>query len=122
MVMRGMTVTEDELERTFHALTDASRRAMVVRLVEGQASVSELAAPLGLTLPTVMQHLQVLQRSGLVRTEKVGRVRVCRLRPALLREVEAWIASHRRAWERRLDLLGDVLDKAFPEDDEGTVR
>ena len=117
-----MTATEDDLDRAFHALTDASRRAMVVRLVEGQASVSELAAPLGLTLPTVMQHLDVLQRSGLVRTEKVGRVRICRLRPALLREVEAWIASHRRAWERRLDLLGDVLDKAFPENDEGTGR
>ena len=122
MVMRGMTATEDDLDRAFHALTDASRRAMVVRLVEGQASVSELAAPLGLTLPTVMQHLDVLQRSGLVRTEKVGRVRICRLRPALLREVEAWIASHRRAWERRLDLLGDVLERAFPEDDEGTTR
>jgi DNA-binding transcriptional ArsR family regulator len=122
MVMRGMTATEDDLDRAFHALTDASRRAMVTRLVEGQASVSELAAPLGLTLPTVMQHLEVLQRSGLVRTEKVGRVRICRLRPVLLREVEAWIASHRRAWERRLDLLGDVLDKAFPEDDEGTIR
>lgn len=122
MVMHGMTATEGDLDRAFHALTDASRRAMVVRLVEGQASVSELAAPLGLTLPTVMQHLDVLQRSGLVGTEKVGRVRICRLRPALLREVEAWIASHRRAWERRLDLLGYVLDAAFPENDEGTIR
>jgi DNA-binding transcriptional ArsR family regulator len=122
MVLRGMTVTEDNLERAFHALADASRRAMVVRLVEGQASVSELAAPLGLTLPTVMQHLDVLGRSGLVRTEKVGRVRICRLQPALLRDVEEWMASHRRTWERRLDLLGDVLEKAFPEDDEGTTR
>lgn len=122
MVMRGMTATEDDLDRAFHALTDASRRAMVVRLAEGQASVSELAAPLGLTLPTVMQHLDVLQRSGLVRTEKVGRVRMCRLRPAPLRGVEQWMASHRRTWERRLDLLGDVLEQAFPEDDEGIRR
>jgi DNA-binding transcriptional ArsR family regulator len=120
--MRRMTVTEDDLELAFHALADANRRAIVVRLAGGRASVSELAAPLGLTLPTVMQHLDVLQRSGLVRTEKVGRVRSCRLQPALLRDVEEWMASHRRTWERRLDLLGDVLEKAFPEDDGGTTR
>lgn len=117
-----MTATEDELDRTFQALADANRRAMVGRLVEGPASVSELAAPLDLTLPTVLQHLDVLQRGGLVRTEKVGRVRTCRLEPARLRDVEHWMASHRRTWERRLDLLGDVLDRAFPEDDEGGTR
>lgn len=116
-----MTLTEDELDQAFHALADAGRRAMVLRLVEGPASVSELAAPLGVTLPTAMQHLDVLQRSGLVRTEKVGRVRTCRLEPARLRDVEEWIAAHRRTWERRLDLLGEVLHRAFP-DDEGTTR
>lgn len=121
MVLPAMTMTEDELDRAFHALADAGRRAMVLRLVEGPASVSELAAPLDLTLPTVMQHLAVLQRSGLVRTAKVGRVRTCRLEPARLRDVEEWMASHRRTWERRLDLLGDVLDRAFP-DDEGITR
>jgi DNA-binding transcriptional ArsR family regulator len=117
-----MTTAGDDLDRAFHALADASRRAMVGRLVEGPASVSELASPLALTLPTVLQHLDVLQRSGLVRTEKVGRVRTCRLEPARLRDVEEWTASHRRSWERRLDLLGDVLDRAFPDDDEGTKR
>ena len=117
-----MKATKDHLDLAFDALGDARRRAMVVRLVAGPASVSELAAPLDLTLPTVMQHLDVLQRSGLVRTEKVGRVRTCRVDPTRLRDVEEWMASHRETWERRLDLLGDVLDQASLEDDGGTIR
>ncbi len=75
--------------------------------------MSELAAPLGVSLPTVLQHLDVLQRSGLVRSEKAGRVRTCRLEPGPMRTVEQWMAEHRANWERRLDLLGDVLDDAF---------
>ena len=105
--------TAEDLDLAFQALADANRRAIVVQLAEGPASVSALAGPLGLSLPSV------LQRGGLVRTEKVGRVRECRLEPAPLKDVEAWIARHRRAWERRLDLLGDVLDQAFPTDDHG---
>jgi len=103
-----------QLDQSFHALADANRRAIVVRLTRGAASVSELAAPLDVSLPTVLQHLDVLQRSGLVRSEKVGRVRTCRLEPGPMRAVEHWIAEHRITWERRLDLLGDVLDDAFP--------
>jgi DNA-binding transcriptional ArsR family regulator len=103
-----------QLDRAFHALADSNRRAIVVRLTRGAASVSELAAPLGLSLPTVLQHLDVLQRSGLVRSEKVGRVRTCQLEPGPMGAVERWIAEHRAIWERRLDLLGDVLDDAFP--------
>jgi DNA-binding transcriptional ArsR family regulator len=76
--------------------------------------VSELAAPLHVSLPTVLQHLEVLRRGGLVHSEKIGRVRTCRLQTGPMREVEKWAAEHRAAWDRRLDLLGDVLDGAFP--------
>jgi DNA-binding transcriptional ArsR family regulator len=99
----------DELDRAFHALADPSRRAIVARLSEGPASVSELAKPLPMSLAAVVQHVQVLDASGLIRTEKVGRVRTCRIEPAALRTVEDWIAQHRRNWETRLDRLGDVL-------------
>jgi DNA-binding transcriptional ArsR family regulator len=104
----------EQLDQAFRALADSNRRAIVARLTRGAASVSELAAPLDVSLPTVLQHLDVLQRSGLVRSEKVGRVRTCRLEPGPMRAVEHWIADHCAIWERRLDLLGDVLDDAFP--------
>ncbi len=94
---------------------------MVARLTHGAASVSELAAPLEVSLPTVLQHLDVLQRSGIVRSEKTGRVRTCRLEPGPMGALEQWIAEHRATWERRLDRLGDVLEDAFP-DDEGTSQ
>jgi DNA-binding transcriptional ArsR family regulator len=103
-----------QLDQAFHALADGNRRAIVARLTRGAASVSELAAPLDVSLPTVLQHLEVLQGSGLVRSEKVGRVRTCRLEAGPMRAVENWIAEHRATWERRFDLLGDVLDDAFP--------
>ena len=109
------TTDARQLDRTFQALADGNRRAMVARLSSGPASVGELAAPLGVSLPTVLQHLDVLQRSGLVRSEKVGRVRTCRLEPEPLQTIERWISEHRAAWERRLDRLGDVLDDAFPD-------
>ena len=102
-----------QLDRAFHALADPSRRSIVVRLSRGPASVSELAAPLAMSLPSVIQHLDVLQRSGLVRSEKVGRVRTCRLEPAPLQSAQEWIAQHRAAWEGRLDRLGDVLDATY---------
>lgn len=109
------TTERPQLDHAFHALADGNRRAMVVQLTRGPASVGELAAPLGVSLPTVLQHLDVLQRSGLVHSEKVGRVRTCRLQPEPLETIERWIREHRAAWERRLDLLGDVLDEAFPD-------
>ncbi len=104
-----------QIDQAFHALADGHRRAIVAQLTRGAASVSELAAPLEVSLPTVLQHLDVLQRSGLVRSEKVGRVRTCRLEAGPLGAVERWIAEHRAIWERRLDLLGEVLDDAFPD-------
>ena len=98
-----------ELDRLFHALADPGRRVIVQRLVRGPASVSEIAEPLAMSLPAVLQHLQVLEASGLIRSEKSGRVRTCRLDPAGLSEAEAWVAARRMEWERRLDLLGDYL-------------
>ena len=108
-----MIAEADALDQTFHALADPSRRSIVVRLSRGPASVSELAAPLAMTLPAVVQHLDVLQKSGLVSSEKVGRVRTCRLEPGPMRSVEGWIAQHRTTWERQLDRLGDVLAQTY---------
>jgi DNA-binding transcriptional ArsR family regulator len=108
------TAEPQQLDQAFHALADRNRRAIIARLTRGAASVSELAAPLEVSLPTVLQHLDVLQRSGLVRSEKVGRVRTCRLEPDPMHALEQWIADHRAVWERRFDLLGDVLADAFP--------
>lgn len=97
------------LDLVFQALADPTRRAMVERLVRGPASVSALAQPMEMSLPAVMQHLQVLEASGLVRSEKVGRVRTCQVVPATLRTAEAWITERRTLWEHRLDRLGEFL-------------
>jgi DNA-binding transcriptional ArsR family regulator len=95
----------------FHALADPTRRSIVERLSRGAASVSELAKPLTISLPAVLQHLRVLEGSGLVRTEKVGRVRTCHIDPAALSTAEQWIAARRADWEQRLDRLGDYLEQ-----------
>jgi len=97
------------VELLFGALADPSRRAMVDRLIEGPASVSELAKPLAMSLAAVVQHLHVLEHSGLVRSQKVGRVRTCTIEPAALGTAERWIAQRRRTWEERLDRLGEFL-------------
>lgn len=97
------------LDRVFQALADPSRRSMVERLCQGPATVSELAKPLDMSLPAVVQHLQVLEASGLVRSEKAGRVRTCQIEPTALRTAEQWISARRTNWERRLDRLGDFL-------------
>jgi DNA-binding transcriptional ArsR family regulator len=102
----------------FQALADPARRGMVERLSRGPASVSELAAPYAMSLPAVMQHLQVLETSGLVKSAKLGRVRTCQIEPGALSLAEQWINARRITWERRLDRLGDYL-AANPEDDEG---
>lgn len=93
----------------FHALADATRRGMLERLGQGPATVSELAKPLSMSLPAVVQHLQVLEQSGLVSTRKVGRVRTCQLEPGALQQVERWVEARRLEWERRLDRLGAYL-------------
>ena len=98
-----------DIDRVFHALGDPTRRAIMEKLSAGPISVSRLAEPLNITLAAVVQHLQVLQESGLIQTEKSGRVRTCRIEPAGLSAAEQWIADRRSTWERRLDRLGDVL-------------
>jgi DNA-binding transcriptional ArsR family regulator len=100
-----------DINRVFHALGDSSRRAIVERLSKGPLSVSQLAEPLKITVAAVVQHLQVLEESGLVRTEKAGRVRTCRIEPAGLSAAERWINERRSTWERRFDRLGDLLSE-----------
>ncbi len=103
------------LDRTFAALSDPTRRAMVERLAQGPATVSELAAPLPMSLAGAMLHLKVLEESGLVTSRKVGRVRTCRLDPQRLSLAEQWVAGRRALWERRLDRLGAFLDASKPD-------
>jgi DNA-binding transcriptional ArsR family regulator len=98
-----------DIDRVFQALGDPTRRAILGKLSFGPQSVSSLAAPLAITLTAVAQHLQVLEESGLARSEKVGRVRTCRIDRAGFQAVEGWIAWHRSLWDRRLDRLGDLL-------------
>ena len=106
-----------QLDKTFAALADPARRAMVERLVSGPASVSELARPLPMSLPAVMLHLKVLEDSGLVTSQKLGRVRTCRIDPQRLSQAERWVAERRAMWERNLDRLGAFLDDTKPEDE-----
>ena len=103
------------MEVVFHALSDANRRAMIDRLLDGPASVSELARPLGISLPAVVQHLHVLEDSGVVRSHKVGRVRTCEIEPLALSAAERWIGERRAAWEARLDRLGELLARETDE-------
>ena len=106
-----------QLDKTFAALADPARRAMVERLVAGPASVSELARPLPMSLPAVMLHLKVLEDSGLVTSQKLGRVRTCRIDPQRLSQAETWVAERRQMWEHNLDRLGAFLDDTKPEDE-----
>ena len=106
-----------QLDRTFAALADPARRAIVERLVAGPASVSELARPLPMSLPAAMLHLKVLEESGLVTSQKLGRVRTCQINPAMLSQAEHWVAERRAMWERNLDRLGAFLDETRPEDE-----
>lgn len=100
-----------ELDAIFQALADPTRRAILIRLCEGPASVSELARPFAMSLPAIVQHLQVLEHSGMVRTEKIGRVRSCSIEPAAVRLAEDWLGRRRTGLERRLDRLEAFLKK-----------
>ena len=110
MVVKDMLNHSSDLNLVFHALSDPARRAMVESLTRGPMSVTDLAKPLPMSLPAVMQHIQVLQAAGLVGTEKVGRVRTCSVRPDVFASVENWISGCRAEWESRLDRLGAYLD------------
>jgi DNA-binding transcriptional ArsR family regulator len=107
------------LDLAFQALADPTRRGMLARLSRAPASVSELAAPFAMSLPAVMQHLQMLEASGLVRSEKKGRVRTCRLQPRALGVAETWIAEQRALWEGRLDRLEDYLETLKAKESDG---
>jgi len=108
-----------DLDRVFQALADPGRRVMVERLSRGPASVSELGRPLAISLAAVVQHVQVLEACGLVRSQKVGRTRTCSINPAALRSAESWIAERRTLVERRLDRLGDYLAETAGQPDAG---
>jgi DNA-binding transcriptional ArsR family regulator len=95
----------------FHALADPNRRAMLEQLSQSPCSVSRLAEPLDISLAAVVQHLKILEDSGLVSSQKHGRVRTCQVQPAALSLVEQWIHQRRALWERRLDRLGDLLER-----------
>lgn len=109
------------LDLLFHALADPARRAMMERLSRGPAPVSELARPLPMSLPSVLQHLGVLETAGLVRSEKVGRVRTCAIEPQALSQAEQWINARRIEWDRRLDRLGDYLETLKAEEETGNA-
>ena len=104
-----MLVLKERADRVFHALGDPTRRAIVDRLSLGPMSVTRLAEPLEITVTAVVQHLQILEESGLVRTEKVGRVRTCHIESSGFSILDQWIREHRSMWERRFDRLGELL-------------
>jgi DNA-binding transcriptional ArsR family regulator len=104
-----MTQNEPKIDRVFQALGDATRRAMLERLTDRPMSVSLLAEPFGMSLAAVVQHLQILEDAGLVKTEKLGRVRTCRTEPAGLDYAAQWLKARRPEWARKLDRLGEFL-------------
>ena len=111
------------LDHTFAALADPTRRAMLARLARGEASVGDLAAPHAISLPAISKHLKVLERAGLVRRRKDGRVHRCRLDTAPMSAAMAWIETHRRFWEARFDALEDYLNEPmYEEDKDGSAK
>lgn len=104
-----MPVPHSYIDRLFHALGDPTRRGILDLLARGPRSVTQMAEPLGITVTAVAQHLQILEECDLVRTEKVGRIRTCRIEPAGFDRLEQWIRKHRSRWELSLDRLGRFL-------------
>ena len=114
MLILKQMLNNKALDLAFQALGDPTRRALVERLAAGPATVSDLAGPLPMSLPGVMLHLKVLEQSGLIQSEKRGRVRTCRVNPAMLSQAEHWVAERRAMWERGFDRLGQFLDEEKP--------
>jgi DNA-binding transcriptional ArsR family regulator len=108
-----MLKQEAQLDLMFHALADSSRRSMLQRLGSGPCSVSELARPLSMSLAGVVQHVRILETSGLISSTKIGRTRTCRLNQVALRDVEKWIAERQSNVERQLDRLGEMLNSSI---------
>jgi DNA-binding transcriptional ArsR family regulator len=117
MIVRHMLNQNTGLDALFHALADPARRAMIERLAQGPAAVSELARPLPMSLPAAMQHLGVLEAAGLVRSNKAGRVRTCAIEPQALDLLEQWLSVQRKLWERRLDRLDEYVTTLESEGD-----
>jgi DNA-binding transcriptional ArsR family regulator len=113
--MEKYTMNTDHLSITFAALADPTRRAILARLAQGEATVTELAEPFALSLPTVSKHLKVLQRAGLIAQGRQAQWRPCRLEPGPLREVAAWTEQYRAFWEESFDRLDDYLRTLQPE-------
>ena len=105
-----MTNYSDPLAPAFHALADPTRRAVLARLALGPSTVSNLATPFGMALPSFLQHLRILEASGLIASEKQGRSRFCRIEPAMITRVEGWLTEQRRIWEARTDRLQAFLE------------
>ena len=116
-ILSRMAKHDPDLSLLFHALADPTRRAILARLAEGAAPVSELATPTGLRLPTVMRHLSVLEEAGLIQSEKEGRVRTCAIVPDALTPVRTWLDEQRSMWEARLDRLDDYVMTLMKEGD-----
>ena len=106
-----MSVDRRGIDRVFHALGDPTRRSILEALGQRPQSISRLAEPLGLTLAAVVQHIQLMEDAGLVQSEKVGRVRVCKIDSKGIALATGWLEARRSAWEQRLDRLGDILDE-----------
>ena len=111
-----MANNSNQLNNVFGALSDPTRRVIVMRLCESEASVGELAKPFDMALPSLMKHVRILESSGLIETEKIGRVRTCALHTASLETIEAWLAAQREIWERRFDLLEVYVEKLKKEE------
>lgn len=111
-----MPKSQPQIDRLFHALGDPTRRAILDLLSRGPTSATRLADPLGITLTAIGQHLQILEDSNLVRTEKVGRIRTCRIEPTGFSLLEKWIKDHRSHWEHRLDRLAEMLNEEDEKD------
>ncbi len=118
-IVKHVLNESSRLDLAFQALSDPTRRQMVARLTHSPASVSELARPLPISLPAVLQHLHMLETSGLVRTEKKGRVRTCRIDPTAFRAAETWLADRRMLWEGRLDRFEAYLEDMKKEEEDG---
>lgn len=110
VILKRMLKQADQLDKAFHALADATRRGILERLSEGPASVSELARPYRTTLAAIHQHVQVLEASGLIVTEKLGRTRTCSISADAVARAEQWLSERRGLWERRFDLLGKLVE------------
>ncbi|MGF9691536.1 metalloregulator ArsR/SmtB family transcription factor [Rhizobium sp. 0TCS1.26] len=111
MLLSHMAKYSLDLDRAFSALGDPTRRAIVSRLCDGPQSVTELSAPFELALPSLLKHVRVLEESGLVSSEKIGRVRTCRVEPQALEATQAWIDQHIATWNARLDRMQNHIER-----------